>query len=94
MEYLSLEDSKRGVKDVLIITNHFTRFAVAIPTRNQTSKVMVEALYNTFITTYGYIVIRGVTSESKVIEELCRICNIDQIRTTPCHPAGNGQTEV
>jgi hypothetical protein len=38
MDYLSLERSKSGYENILVITDHFTRYARAIPTRNQTAK--------------------------------------------------------
>lgn len=34
MDYLSLEADKSGTKDILLITDAFTKFAVAIPTPN------------------------------------------------------------
>ena len=38
LEYLSLEPSKGNISNVLVITDHLTRFTVAVPTRNQTEK--------------------------------------------------------
>lgn len=35
MDFLSLEADKSGTKDILVITDDFTKFVVAIPTPNQ-----------------------------------------------------------
>ena len=52
-DYLTLEPSKGGFGNILVITDHFTKYAVAIPTRNQTAKNTAEAFYNEFIVKYG-----------------------------------------
>lgn len=38
MDYLSLGPDQSNTKDILLWTDHFTRFAVAIPTANQKEK--------------------------------------------------------
>lgn len=53
MDFLTLEKSKGGFQHILVVTDHFTRLAHAIPTRNMTAKTTAEALYNNFITYYG-----------------------------------------
>ena len=53
LDYLHLEPSKGNISNVLVITDHFARFAVAIPTRNQTAKLTAEVLYNDYIVKYG-----------------------------------------
>lgn len=35
MDYMSLEPDQSNTKDNLVLTDHFTKFAVAIPTANQ-----------------------------------------------------------
>ena len=38
IDYLSLERSKGGYEIILLITDHFSRYAQAIPTRNQPAR--------------------------------------------------------
>lgn len=62
MEFLTLEQSKGGYHHILVITDHFSGFALAVPTKNLTAKTTAEAFYNSLITTTeslrGYTMIR------------------------------------
>ena len=42
LHYLSLERSKGGVENILVITDHFSRYAQAIPTKNQTARTTAK----------------------------------------------------
>ena len=95
IDLLSLEQSKAGYENILVITDHFTRYAQAIPTRNQTAQTTVRCLWESFIQHYSFPARiysdRGRNFESTVIRELCKMAGIKRSRTTPYHPAGNGQ---
>lgn len=96
MDYLTLEPS-RGHGNILVITDHFTKYALAIPTKNQTAKTTAEAFYNHFIVNYGIPTKlhtdQGANFESDLIKELCNITGMKKTRTTPYHAMGNGCTE-
>ena len=97
MDFLTLETSKGGYQHMLIITDHFTRYAQAIPTQNMTAKTTAEAFYNHFVMHYG-IPLRihsdqGANFESRLLRELCQILSMEKSRTTSYHPMGNGMCE-
>ena len=71
MDYLTLEPAK-GVGNVLVITDHFTKYALATATKNQTARTTAEAFYDNFITNYGIPARihsdQGATFESEIIK--------------------------
>ena len=97
IDYLSLERSKGGFENILVITDHFSRYAQAIPTRNQTAQTTARALFENFFLHYGFPAKlhsdKGANFESKVIKKLCEVAGIQKTRTTPYHPMGNGMVE-
>ena len=97
IDFLTLERSKGGFENVLVMTDHFTRYALAVPTKDQSAKTTAEAIYNNLIVHYGVPgkihSDQGANFDGKLINQLCRVMGIKKSRTTIYHPAGNGMCE-
>ena len=97
LDYLCLEPCKGQVENVLVVTDHFTRYAQAFTTKSQTAKVTAKVLWHNFICHYGFpekfISDQGRNFESQLIADLCKLAKVKKIRTSPYHPMTNGQCE-
>lgn len=97
IDFLSLEASKGGYEDILVITDHFSRYAQAFPTKNQTALTTARVLVDQYIVHYGFPARihsdQGRNFESELIKQLCKMAGITKTHTTPYHPMGNGQCE-
>ena len=54
LDYLKIEPSKGNIENVLVITDHFTRYAQAFPSKTQTALATAKFLWNNFILHYGF----------------------------------------
>ncbi len=97
MDFLTLEPSKGGQQHILVVTDHFTRYAQAYPTKNMTAKTTAETFFRNFVVNYGLPKRihsdQGANFVGKVMTELCQLTGMHKSRTTPYHPMGNGQCE-
>ena len=97
MDFLTLEPSRGNLQHLLVVTDHFTRYAQAYPTRNMTAKTTADVFFNNFVIHYGMPQRihsdQGANFESHLIKELCTLTGIKKSRTTPYHPMGNGMCE-
>ena len=80
LDYLTLEPSKGNIENVLVITDHFTRYALAYASKTQTAQATARILWDNFICHYGFpeqfISDQGRNLESDLIKELCKIAGV------------------
>uniref|UniRef100_A0A3B1KBC2 Gypsy retrotransposon integrase-like protein 1 n=1 Tax=Astyanax mexicanus TaxID=7994 RepID=A0A3B1KBC2_ASTMX len=97
LDFLSLGRSNDTYQNILVAIDMFTRYAWAIPTRDQTAQTTVKALWSHVIQTFGcplrFHSDRGPNFESALFQQLCEVYGITRSRTTSYHPAGNGRVE-
>ena len=74
------------VKNVLVMTNHFMRYALVVVMKDQMTKMVVKVLYKHFIAVFGaptkLLSDRGANFMSALVEELCSAFGIQKCRTT------------
>ena len=97
IDFLTLDKSKGGFEKLLVMTDHFTRYAQAIPCKNECAKTTAKALFHHFINHYGFPLKihsdQGRNFESNIIAELYKLTNTQKSRSIPFHPIGNSQVE-
>lgn len=97
VDFLTLEKSKGGIEYVLIVTDHFSRYAQAYATKDQKASTVARVLWRNFFCRFGFPVKlhtdQGRNFESAIVKELCKCMGITKTHTTPYHPQGNGTTE-
>ncbi|XP_023190648.1 uncharacterized protein LOC111608786 [Xiphophorus maculatus] len=97
IDFLSIEPDSKGVANVLVVTDHFTRYAQAYISKDQKASTVAKILVEKFFVHYGLPARihsdQGRDFESRLIKELLQMLGIKKSRTTPYHPQGDPQPE-
>ena len=93
----SLPETPKCNNYILTIINCLTRYAIAIFLPDQSSSVIISAIFGNLITMYGtprsLLTDQGRNYESSEILELCHLFRIHKLQTTSYHPQSNGVCE-
>lgn len=97
IDFTVLEPSSSGLENVLVMTDVFTKYTLAVPTRDQRAETVAQVLVVEWFCKFGVPgrihSDQGRNFESLLIQQLCSLYKVEKSRTTPYHPAGNGQCE-
>lgn len=97
VDFTLLEPATDGKENVLVITDVFSKFTQAVPTKDQSAvtvaKVLVDSWSHRFGVPKRIHSDQGRNFESAFMRQLCQLYGIEKSRTTPYHPQGNGQCE-
>ena len=97
LDFLTLGGKTGDVRgtNIMVITNHFTRYAQAYVTPKQTAVVVPHALWENFLVYYGWpekiLTDQGKSFENSLFRELCSLAKVKKLCTGPYHPETNGQ---
>lgn len=97
IDFLSIEPDLKGIGNVLVVTDNFTRYAQAYPTKDQKVLTVAKVLVDKFLIHSGLPARihsdQGRDFESNLIKELLGVMGIRKSRTSPYHPQGDPQPE-
>lgn len=97
IDFLQIEPDFKGVANVLVVTDHYTRYAQAFPTKDQRTITVAKILWEKYFVHYGLLAQihsdQGRDFESRLIKQLLSMLGIRKSRTSPYHPQGDAQPE-
>ncbi|KZS02684.1 Uncharacterized protein APZ42_000181 [Daphnia magna] len=92
-----IQESAKGYKYILVISDYASRFVFTVPMRNQTAQTIAKVLVNKIFTKYGspevVLTDKGTNFLSSLIQEVCKLFKVKQRRTTAYHPQTDGLVE-
>ena len=89
--------STSGHEWLLVVSDHFTKFAQAFPVRNTSAVTLAKKVMDEYICRFGCFEglhsDQGANVDGAVFKGLCDLIDAAKTRTTPYHPQGDGQVE-
>ena len=92
-----LSDTKEGFKYILVISDYATRFVITRPMKNQKASSVANIFVKDVLLEYGcpqrVLTDQGRNFVSNLVSDICKLFEIDQLRTTAYHPQTDGLVE-
>ena len=87
IDFTQLEKASDGRENVLVITDAFTKYPIAVPTRNQKATTVANVLVSEWFHKFGIPERmhsdQGRNFEGSVVKQLCQMYGIVKSRMTP-----------
>ncbi|KYO36569.1 hypothetical protein Y1Q_0024278 [Alligator mississippiensis] len=97
IDFLTIETDRKNISNVLVVKDHFTRYAQAYPTRDQRATTVAKVLWEKYIVVYGlpewFHSDQGRDFQSHLLREIFQMAGIRKSQTTPYHPQRDPQLE-
>lgn len=97
IDFMHLDKCAGGYEYILVIVDHYTRFAQAYATTTKSAKCVADKVFNDYALKWGFPQRlhhdMGGEWENQLFAQLKKNCGVMGSRTTPYHPQGNGQVE-
>ena len=94
LNYLCLEPGKGLEENVLVVTDHFTRYAQAYVTKTQ---MTAKILWDKSVVHYGLpqmiLMDQGHNLKGQLVADLCKLMGTQKVQTSPYHLQTNCQCE-
>ena len=92
LDFLTLggkTDDSKSI-NVLVVTDHFTKYAQAYVTPKQTAVIVGKMLWENFLVHYGWPekipTNQGKSVMNNLIQELCELAQVKKLHTSRYHP--------
>ena len=97
LDFTKIDPSKTSKENVLVMTDAFSKFSVAVVTPNQkaltVAKALVEKWFHMYRIPSRIHSDQGKSFDNEVIQSLCKLYGVQQSLTCPYNPRGNAQCE-